>query len=113
MKKKILFVVAVLTATLVQAKNHTIVINGHHPKPQTATEVDVDQTGNDDVLTITPAKDATTITITVKDVYGQIVAEGDVPANTEGVYELSTPETTEGGTIEVSDDTGLVHVEVE
>ncbi len=113
MKKFYLLIAAVLTAMLVQAKEHTIVINGHSILTKGHTEVKVDQTANGDIITITPSKDVNTITVTVKDEYGEVVTEGDVPANTEGVYELSTPETNEGGTIEVSDDYGVVHVEVE
>ena len=113
MKKTVLFIAAVLTAMLVQAKNHTIVINGHTPKTKGNTEVAVDPTGNGDIITITPAIDVTTITVTVKDENGEVVAEGDVPATTEGVYEVTTPETSEGGTIEVSDDNGVVYSDFE
>lgn len=113
MKKKVLFIAAVLMAMFAQAKNHTIVVRTDAMHAKGNTEVKVDPTGNGDVLTITPAIDVTTITVTIKDEYGEIVAEDDVPAKEEGIYELSTPETTEGGTIEVSDDYGVVHVEVE
>ena len=113
MKKSLLMIAAVLTAMLLQAKDHTIVVRTDQPTPKGNTEVKVEYAPGGDVITITPSKDVSTITVTVKDEYGQIVAEGDVPANTEGVYELSTPDTTEGNTIEVSDDYGVVHVEVE
>lgn len=113
MKKSLLMIAAVLTAMLLQAKDHTIVVRTDQSTPKGNTEVKVDYAPGGDVITITPSKDVSTITVTVKDEYGEVVAEGDVPANTEGVYELSTPETNEGGTIEVSDDYGVVHVEVE
>lgn len=112
MKKKILFTAAVLTAMLVQAKDHTIVVRTDHVTPKGHTEVAVDPTGNGDIITITPAIDVTTITVTIKDEYGEIVAEGDVPATTEGVYEVTTPETSEGSTIEVSDDNGVVYSDI-
>lgn len=113
MKKKILFAVAALTATLVQAKDHNIVVRTDQPTTKGNTEVKVDQTGNGEVITITPAKDVTTITVTVKDMFGEVIAEGDVSATNEGVYELTTPETTEGNIIEVSDDNGVVYSEIE
>lgn len=113
MKKTVLLIAAVLSTMLLQAKNHTIVINGYHPTPKGHTEVAVDPTGNGDIITITPAIDVTTITVTIKDEYGEIVAEDDVPATTEGVYEVTTPETSEGSTIEVSDDNGVVYSDFE
>jgi hypothetical protein len=39
----------------------------------------------------------------------QIRSEDDIPATAEDVYEVTTPENNEGGTIEVSDDNGLVY----
>ena len=47
--------------------------------------------------------------VTVKNEYGEAIAEEDIPAKAEGVYEVTTPENNEGGTIEVSDDNGLVY----
>lgn len=113
MKKAFIFLVSFLVAQLTWAGNHVIVIKGESPSTTGTTEVAVDPTGNGDIITITPAIDVTTITVTVKDENGEVIAEDDVPATTDGVYEVTTPETTEGGTIEVSDDNGLVHVEVE
>lgn len=113
MKKASFIFMSLFMAQLAIAGNHVIVVKGDLPTTQTHTEVKVDPTANGDVITITPSKDVNTITVTVKDEYGEVVAEGDVPANTEGVYVVNTPGTTEGGTIEVSDDNGLVHVEVE
>ena len=113
MKKKVLFIAAVLMAMFAQAKNHTIVVRTDAMHAKGNTEVKVDPTGNGDVLTITPAIDVTTITVTVKDENGEVIAEDDVPATTEGVYEVTTPETTEGGTIEVSDDNGVVYSDFE
>ncbi len=113
MKKKVLFIAAVLMAMFAQAKNHTIVVRTDAMHAKGNTEVKVDPTGNGEVLTITPAIDVTTITVTIKDEYGEIVAEDDVPATTEGVYEVTTPETSEGSTIEVSDDNGVVYSDFE
>lgn len=113
MKKKVLFIAAVLMAMFAQAKNHTIVVRTDAMHAKGNTEVKVDPTGNGEVLTITPAIDVTTITVTIKDEYGEIVAEDDVPATTEGVYEVTTPETSEGSTIEVSDDNGVVYSETD
>ena len=100
-------------AMFAQAKNHTIVVRTDAMHAKGNTEVKVDPTGNGEVLTITPAIDVTTITVTIKDEYGEIVAEDDVPATTEGVYEVTTPETSEGSTIEVSDDNGVVYSDFE
>jgi len=113
MKKSIFLFFSVLTAMFVQGKNHTIVVRTDHAMPKGSTEVKVDPTGNGEVLTITPADDVTTITVTVKDMFGEVIAEGDVPATMEGVYEVTTPETTEGNVIEVSDDNGVVYSEIE
>ena len=113
MKKASFIFMSLFMAQLAIAGNHVIVIHNDTKGSNQKTEVGVDQTANGDVITITPSKDVNTITVTVKDEYGEVVAEGDVPANTEGVYVVNTPGTTEGGTIEVSDDYGVVHVEME
>jgi len=109
MKKQILFVSAILTAVFVQAKENTIVINTHSELSKGKTEVKVEDSPTGDVITITPAEESTTITITVKNEYGEVISENDIPATTDGVYEVTTPENNEGGTIEVSDDNGLVY----
>ena len=103
------FVSAILTAVFVQAKENTIVINTHSELSKGNTEVKVEDSPTGDVITITPAEESTTITITVKNEYGEVISENDIPATTDGVYEVTTPENNEGGTIEVSDDNGLVY----
>lgn len=113
MKKSLLMIAAVLTAMLLQAKDHTIVVRTDQPTPKGNTEVKVDYAPGGDVITITPSKDVNTITVTVKDEYGEVVAEGDVPANTEGVYVVNTPGTTGENIIEVSDDNGVVYSDFE
>ncbi len=113
MKKKFLFTIAVLTAMFAHAKDHTIVVRTDQVLPKGHTIVKVDQTGNGDIITITPAKDATAITVTIKAESGEVIAEGDVPATTEGVYEVTTPETTEGTIVEVSDNNGVVYADID
>ncbi len=108
MKKTVLSIAIALTAMLVQAKNHTIMVRTDHAMPKGSTEVEVDQTGSGDIITITPANDVTTITVTVKDEYGEVIAESDVSTTTEGIYEVTTPKTTNRGSIEISDDHGIV-----
>ena len=113
MKKTSIFLVSLFVAQLVWAGNHVIVIKGGTPSTNTATEVAVDQSADGNIITITPAIDVTTITVTVRGESGEVIAEGDVSATAEGVYDVTTPETTEGGTIEVSDDNGVVYSEFE
>ena len=112
MKKAFIFLASFLVAQLTWAGNHVIVIHGECKGSVQNTEVKVDPTGNGEVLTITPAIDVTTITVTIKDENGEVIAEDDVPATTEGVYEVTTPETSEGSTIEVSDDNGVVYSDI-
>ena len=109
MKKIPILFVSVLFAQLIWAGNHVIVIKAEPKLPKGSTEIKVDETPTGDVITITPSDETSTITITVKDEYGDVIAENDVPATTDGVYEVTTPENNEGGTIEVSDDNGLVY----
>ena len=111
MKKASFIFMSLFMAQLAIAGNHIIVIHNDTKGSNQKTEVGVDQTANGDVITITPSKDVNTITVTVKDEYGEVVAEGDVPANTEGVYVVNTPGTTGENIIEVSDDNGVVFTE--
>ncbi len=109
MKKISILIASFLIAQSTWAGNHVIVIKGEPYSTKGHTEVKVDDSPTGDVITITPAEESTTITITVKDEYGEVISENDIPATAEGVYEVTTPENNEGGTIEVSDDNGLVY----
>ena len=109
MKKISILFASVLFAQLIWAGNHVIVIKAEPKLPKGSTEIKVDETPTGDVITITPSDETSTITITVKDEYGDVIAENDVPATTDGVYEVTTPENNEGGVVEVSDDAGVVY----
>jgi len=113
MKKISILFVSVLFAQLIWAGNHVIVIKAEPKLTKGSTEIKVDETPTGDVITITPSDETSTITITVKDEYGDVIAENDVPATTDGVYEVTTPENNEGGVVEVSDVNGIVYTNIE
>lgn len=107
MKKIFLVATILLVALQAQAKDHKIVVRANSGHPTGHSEVY--DNGNSDTLTVTPAIDAGTIRVLIKDVDGNALDEYAVPANRESQFVVTVPTLPEGYFLEVKDDRESVY----
>lgn len=107
MKRTSLLLTVILIAQFALAKDHVIVIKAGTPSNPQATEVKTD--GDTETITITPATDATTVTATVRDVFGTIMSQDAVSASATGSYVLTVPNLPAGTILEIRDNNGVVY----
>ena len=112
MKKTILLFTALAVTALAQAKDRTIIVKGSGSTIPSMTEVTSHEGEDSDTITVTPGTDITTITVTVRDLDGTLVSH-DVLSASGGTLNISTPLTTNGCVVTLSDDDGVVYVEYE
>ena len=110
MKKLSFLVVALFFTQLLCAKEYKLVLKSTN-KPgigylEVKSNDDVDDDG--ETVIIKSGSDVTTITVTVKDIYGAVLSQDAVPASEDGTYVLTIPDYPNGIIIEVKDEKGCV-----
>ena len=113
MKKTVFIIAAMLTAVTALAKDHKIVVKGDSNLSKGNTEVFVDPTGYSDSIIITPATDASNISVTIKSIYGDVLYLFMLPTDETNEVEVNTPDFPEGYVIEIEDNSGVVYSEIE
>lgn len=110
--KKIFSVCLLVSSILLsQAGERTIVIRQNPLLNAGKTKVTTHEGGDSDSLVVEPGANATAICVHVKDAVGQVLSQHVLPAQTETTIVVETPTPTEGGSIEISDDEGVVYEE--
>ena len=107
MKRKLLIVFVLLSILAVQARDYSIVIKSSGTTVKGNTEVSL----GPDSIVVKPATDVTVITVTVTDVTGEVLSEQVLPAQSDATVNVTTPSSSEGYTLELRDDTGLIYSE--
>lgn len=112
MKKTIVLFAALFVAQFTMAKDYVLVVKGNNNSVKSNIEVksdngDIDKTGT---ITVKSGSDVTTITVTVKDIYGAVLLQDAVPASEDGTYVLTIPELSNGTILEIKDNTGIVYL---
>ena len=90
MKKQILLFTALAITAMTQAKDRTIVVKGSGGITPGKTEVTTHEGEDSDTITVTPGSGITTITVTVRDLDGELVSHNVLSA-TGDYLEFSTP----------------------
>jgi hypothetical protein len=111
MKKAIVLFVAWYVAQFTMAKDYVLVVKGNNNSVKSNVEVKSDNGDVDETKTITikPGTDITTITVSVKDVYGETLSQHVIPASENGTYVLTIPEFSNGTILEVNDGNSVVY----
>ena len=107
MKRICFILLCVISIVSVYADNHTVVVRGNGPTLSGNTEVSVTQ----DSIVVKPAVGVSAITVTVTDVTGEVLSEQVLPAQSNATVNVTTPPPSEGYTLELRDDTGLIYLE--
>lgn len=108
MKKIFLVATILLVALQAQAKDHKIVVRANSGHPTGHTEVY--DNGSSDTLSVVPSAEATTISVLIKDVEGNVLNEYAVPANVESQFTVTTPTLPDSSLIVIRDDKETVYV---
>lgn len=111
-EKTIVLFAALFVAQFTMAKDYVLVVKGNNNSVKSNIEVksdngDIDKTGT---ITVKSGSDVTTITVTVKDIYGAVLLQDAVPASEDGTYVLTIPELSNGTILEIKDNTGIVYL---
>jgi hypothetical protein len=109
-KRKMLLMTALFVSMLVQSKDHTVVVRGNTGTTTGSTEVTSHEGEDSDTLTVTPGTGITTITVTVRDLYGSLISN-DVLSAAGDYLEFSTPQAPGGCIVTLRDDNGVVYME--
>ena len=109
MRKKVFLLFSLFLSVSAWSDNRVIDIKGGTIPEVENTEVSI----NSDSIIVKPAVDVTAITVTVTDVEGAVINEQVLPAQCDLTVEVSTPSPSEGYTLELRDDTGLIYRESE
>jgi hypothetical protein len=108
MKKNLIFLSAtLLMGTFAWSGNHTIVVRDTNNLEVGNSVVQIQS----DSIIVKPAADVTVITVTVTDVTGEVLSEQVLPAQSDATVNVTTPSSSEGYTLELRDDTGLIYSE--
>lgn len=109
MKTKIFIISALYAALAVQfvSAGHTIVIKSGDNFGHGKTEVDA----TNDTISVIPGVNATFIDVSVKDSLGNTISQNVIPTNLRSVFTFTLPDLTEGSSLEISDDQGVVYTE--
>lgn len=107
MKRKLLIVSVLLSILVVQARDYSIVIKSSGTTVKGNTEVSLAP----DSIVVKPATNIAAITVTVTDVTGEVLSEQVLPAQSNATVNVTTPPSSEGYTLELRDDTGLIYLE--
>lgn len=111
MKKLSFLVVALFFTQLLCAKEYKLVLKSTN-KPgigylEVKSNDDVDDDG--ETVIIKSGSDVTTITVTVKDIYGAVLSQDAILASENGTYVLTIPEFSDGTILEVNDGKSVVY----
>ncbi|MBO5629267.1 MAG: hypothetical protein J5965_09375 [Aeriscardovia sp.] len=107
MKRKLLIVFVLLSILAVQAREYSIVIKSSGTTVKGNTEVSL----GPDSIVVKPATDITVITVAVTDVNGEVLSEQVLPAQSDATVHVNTPSSSDGYTLELRDDNGLIYSE--
>ena len=109
MKKTIILLAALYAAQLAMAKDYVLVVKGNNNSVKSNIEVksDNDGIGETETIAVNYGSDVTSITVSVKDIYGAVLFLDVIPM-TNGTYILTIPDYPNGIIIEVKDEKGCV-----
>lgn len=97
-------------ALIAQAKEYVIVLKGTSNTIKSNTEV-TSKEGCSDTLTVIPARNINEITISIRDVYGNVHQAYYMPATIDDRFSIITPTLPDGYMLEVKDDRGTIYTD--
>ena len=109
MRKKIFLLFSLFLSASVWADERVIDVRGGTTPETGNTEVSI----HSDSIVVKPAVGVSAITVTVTDVTGEVLSEQVLPAQSNATVNVTTPPPSEGYTLELRDDTGLIYCESE
>lgn len=109
MRKKIVLLFSLFFSASLWAGDRIISVKGGTIPEVENTEVSI----NSDSIVVKPATDITVITVAVTDVNGEVLSEQVLPAQSDATVHVNTPSSSDGYTLELRDDNGLIYSESE